>query len=287
MKVDCHYQKLFTEVYYPLLDSCNIAFVALQAHCRRVMHCFRNVNPWWSIILILSGDISLNPGPSVRNIKACLLNARSLRNKISTFSNFVSSNDLDIVSVTETWLRLLDTQGLVDEATPVGFQLHHVPRRNKKGVAVFVRNDINSVLCQTDQRDTFEHITVKLSERQSSQLLVHVIYQPPSTSKTKFIEEFNSFMKAAALSPHENIILGDVNIHLDSQNCWTDNFNTVLSGFDFIQHVSLPTHMQGHILDVLCTSKSLTPPVHQYVKGCLGDSGVSPPPKAVLIVKVF
>ena len=241
------------------LDSCNIAFVALQAHCCQVTHCFRNVNPWWSIILILSGDISLNPGPSVRNIKACLLNARSLRNKTSAFSDFVSSNDLDIIGVSETWLRPSDTQGLVDEITPEGFQLDHVPRTNKKGgVAVFVRNDVDSVLCQTDQRDTFEHITVKVSEHQSGQLLVHVIYRPPRTSKSKFIEEFNSFMEAAALSPLENIILGDVNIHLDSQNCWTDNFNTVLSDFDFIQHVSTPTHIQGHILDVLCTSKSLT-----------------------------
>ena len=73
------------------LDSCNIAFVALQAHCRQVMHCFRNVNPWWSITLILSGDISLNPGPLVRNIKACLLNARSLCNKTLAFSDFVLS----------------------------------------------------------------------------------------------------------------------------------------------------------------------------------------------------
>ena len=70
------------------LDSCNIAFVALQAHCRQVTHCFRNVNPWWSIILILSGDISLNPGPSARNIKACQLNVHSLRNKKSAFSDF-------------------------------------------------------------------------------------------------------------------------------------------------------------------------------------------------------
>ena len=149
--------------------------------------------------------------------------------------------------MTETWLRPSDTQGLIDEITPAGFQLHHVPRRNKKGggVAVFVRNDIDSVLYQTDQRDTFEHTTVKLLERQSSQLLVHVIYRPPNTSKSKFIEEFNCFMEAAALSPHENIVLGDVNIQLDSQNCWTDNFNTVLSDFDFIQHVSTPTDIQG------------------------------------------
>ena len=155
------------------LDTCNIAFVALQ-----VTHCFRNVNPWWSIILILSGDISLNPGPWVSNFKACLLNARPLCNKASAFGDFVSSNDLDRVGATDPWLRPSDTQGLIDEITPAGFQLHHVPRRNKKGggVAVFVRNDINSVLCQTDQRDTFEHTTVKLSERQSSQLLIHVIY---------------------------------------------------------------------------------------------------------------
>ena len=135
------------------LDCCNIAFVALQAHCHQVTHCFRNVNPWWSIILILSGDISLNPGPSVRNIKACLLNARSLRNKTSAFNKFVSSNDLDIIGVIETWLRPSDTQGLMDEITPAGFQLHHVPHRNKKGggVAVFVRNDIDSVHCPTDQ----------------------------------------------------------------------------------------------------------------------------------------
>ena len=107
------------------------------------------------------------------------------------------------------------------------------------------------MLCQTDQRETFEHIVVLLSERQSRQLLVHVIYRPPSISKSKLIEEFNCSMEAAALSSHENIILGDVNIHLDSQNCWTDNFNTLLSYFDLIQHVSTPTHIQGHILDVL------------------------------------
>ena len=204
---------------------------------------------------------------------ACQLNVRSLRNKTSAFSDFVSTNDLNIIGVTETWLRPSDTQGLMDEITPAGFKLHQVPRENKKGggVAVLVRNDIDSVLCQTDQRETFKHITIKLSDRQSSQLLVHVIYRPPSTSKSRFIEEFNSFMEAAALSPHENIILGDVNIQLDSQNCWTDNFNTILLYFDFIQHVSTPIHIQGHILDVLCTSKSLTSSVHHYVKYGISD----------------
>ena len=78
-------------------------------------------------------------------------------------------------------------------------------------------------------------------------------------------------MEATALSAHENIIMGDVNIQLDSQNCWTDNFNIVLSDFDFIQHVSTPTHIQGHILDVLCTNKSLISSIHHYVKDGISD----------------
>ena len=215
----------------------------------------------------------MNPGPLVQNIKACLLNAQSLRNKTSALSEFVSSNDLDIIGVTETWLQPSDTQGLMDEITYAGFQLHHVPHRNKKGggVVVFV---LTVCIGQTDQHVTFEHITVKLSDRQSSQLMIHTIYRPPSTSKRKFIEEFNCFMELAALSPHENIILGDVNIQLDSQNCWNDNFNTILMDFDFIQHVTTPTHIQGHILDVLCTCKCLTSSGHHYVKDSISDHRV-------------
>ena len=58
---------------------------------------------------------------------------------------------------------------------------------------------------------------------------------------------------------------------IDSQKCCTDNFNTVLTDFDFIQHVSTPTHMQGHILDILCTNKFLTSSVHHYVKDSISD----------------
>ena len=118
----------------------------------------------------------------------------------------------------------------MDEITPACLHLHHVPCRNKKGggVAVFARNDIDRVLSQTDQWDTFEHITIKLSERQSSHLLVHVINRPPSTSKSQFIEEFNCFLEVEMKTSSS-----------DSQNCWTGNFNTVLD-FDFIQHVSTP-----------------------------------------------
>ena len=39
----------------------------------------------------------------------------------------------------------------------------------------------------------------------------------------------------------------------------------------FIQHISTPIHIHGHILDVLCTSKSLIPSVCYYVKDGISD----------------
>ena len=36
-----------------------------------------------------------------------------------------------MIGVTETWPRPSDTQGLVDEVTPAGFQLHHIPGTRK------------------------------------------------------------------------------------------------------------------------------------------------------------
>ena len=100
----------------------------------------------------------------------------------------------------------------------------------------------------------------RVSQRQ---LIVHVIHRPPNTSKCKFIEELNSYMEPTALSPYENIILEDVNIHVDSPNCWAINFNSVLSDFDFIQHDSTSTHTWTY---PSCTSKSFTASACHYVK---------------------
>ena len=122
MKINCHNQKLFTQVYYPLWTVATL----LSLPCRPtfIKRDTASEMSWWSIILILSGDISLNLDSSVRNIKSCLLNAWSLQNITSVFSDFVLSNDLDIIGLTETWLRPSDTQGLVDVVTPAGFMLH-------------------------------------------------------------------------------------------------------------------------------------------------------------------
>jgi len=64
-------------------------------------------------------------------------------------------------------------------------------------------------------------------------------------------------MTFAATTPHEFIITGDFNIHLDNP---TDHlisqFLSLLSSFNLTQHVDFPTHNKNHILDLVITSSA-------------------------------
>lgn len=58
---------------------------------------------FFALVLILSGDIETNPGPSYESVVELIhLNVRSIRNKIDSLNTIVS--DFDIACFTETHL---------------------------------------------------------------------------------------------------------------------------------------------------------------------------------------
>ena len=85
-----------------------------------------------------------------------------------------------------------------------------------------------------------------------------MLYRPPNLSKSQFLDEFGMFLEGAALSGCENILLGDLNFHLDQHDTWTLKFYDLLEQFSFTQLVNTPTHIQGHILDALCVRDSFS-----------------------------
>ena len=89
------------------------------------------------IALALLGDISLNPGPGSRSLNGCLLNIRSIRNKLASFLEFVKDNNADLIAVTETCLRLEDTEIFISNIKPPGYKFTHVPQNVKKGRSCF------------------------------------------------------------------------------------------------------------------------------------------------------
>ena len=72
------------------------------------------------MLLLLSGDISLNPGPT----RLAFVNSRSMRNKGPLISEMVESKGMEILALAETHIRPFGAPGLVRSVTPEGFQFH-------------------------------------------------------------------------------------------------------------------------------------------------------------------
>ena len=81
--------------------------------------------------------LTITPHNQVLTAKLCLINARSVCNKAELIVDYVTSHDIDIMCITETWLRSEDTAS-VSAVTPSGYHLEHVARSNGRGGGVSV-----------------------------------------------------------------------------------------------------------------------------------------------------
>ena len=58
----------------------------------------------FSVLLLLTGDVSLMPGPGVCGLRLGTVNARSMQDKAPALSDLVASKSIDLLDITETWL---------------------------------------------------------------------------------------------------------------------------------------------------------------------------------------
>ena len=121
------------------------------------------------------------------------------------------------------------------------------------------RNHITQLPTSVPDFSSFESSSVTL-QLSHSKLSVFNIYRPPSSSThskpfSVFLDDFSSFLSSTATTPHEFIITGDFNTHLDNHaDTLTSQFLSLLSSFNLSQHVHFPTHDKNQILDLVITS---------------------------------
>ena len=173
----------------------------------------------------------------------------------------------------------MSTPSELANATPSGYTLLSYHRTTKNpisdktlggGTAFLILDSISIILNPYHNYKAFEcsSVTLKLP---SSTLTVFNIYRPPSSFKysqpiSVFLDEFQTFLSSAATTPHEFIITGDFNIHLDDHlNSSTQQFTDLLSSTNLTQHVSVSTRIHNHTLDLVITSShtNLSPTISQ------------------------
>jgi exonuclease III len=93
------------------------------------------------------------------------------------------------------------------------------------------------------------------------------IYHHPSTSKSPFLNEFQSFIGFLSINSSPFIITGDFDIHMDNDSLYAGKFKHAC---DLLQHMKQPTHIHGHIIDLFITTPE-NPVSNVGIGECLSD----------------
>jgi len=196
----------------------------------------------------------------VPNINIGVLNCRSLRNKTDFIHDHIVDNNIDIMAMTETWLSSNEAANTayINTLTKGGFNFNHVARTDRKGggVAVLTHSSLQVQRTQTYKSSSFESIELSISAISVNVRLV-VIYRMPPSSRNKikqslFINEFTDLLERLSAENGKLIIVGDFNVNwLNKTNQERKQLNDILDSFGLIQHITEPTHQNGHLLDYI------------------------------------
>ena len=194
------------------------------------------------ILLILSGDISLNPEPFSNNqslhsnewnvfrskgIHLIHLNVNNLLPKIDEIRYIADRTKAAVIGITES---NLDESIFRSEIQIDNYDLLQCDRnRNGGSVACYIRSDISYV-----QKDFFpnviENIFFEILLPKTSPITVGIMYRPPS--QTNFLEILNMTFEKVDVDKKEIYILGDFNINMYHNNRYiVRDDNTISSKF--------------------------------------------------------
>ena len=210
-----------------------------------------------------SGKSARRARAAKRFLPVGLINANSANNKVPLIANFIQSNNLDILVITETKFSVADGPDDARAICPEGFSSIHVSRNSVHrggGVAVLYRDSIVATdknQCVPHTRPTtFEFMSLALTVNSVVVRLV-VVYRPPKASVPCFIQEFAEYLELLSASTGKLLIMGDFNIHVDRPySPAVAKFLSTLASFGLTQHVVDATHIDGHTLDLVITRSS-------------------------------
>ena len=160
------------------------------------------------LILMLSGDIERNPGPtSNSDLKIIHINIDSIRNKMDIFE--AEYNQMDIIAVSETWLSPSVSNNSIAMSN-----FHPPVRRDRPndahgGVAIYVRN---SLVCKP--RPDLHVVDLEAvwveSKLDQTSFLIGCFYRPPS-SNVNYWDLIKDSIRKVNNTSLKFIILGDFN----------------------------------------------------------------------------
>jgi len=206
------------------------------------------------LIIMLSGDVEVNPGPiKLAQFNAQSVNASAGHDKPLIISQFITDNCIDILGLSETWLRTDTLQCTLNSLAPVGYSIFHRPRDSRGGGVAFIfKSSLSFSEVTLPIFPSFESIGGRLTVDNKSFIFIN-LYRPPSLSTNDFLSDFSNLLEDFGTAYSNLFITGDFNLRIDTTEPSVHSFTTLIDTFSLSQLVDFPTHIAGHTLDlILC-----------------------------------
>jgi len=122
---------------------------------------------------------------------------------------------------------------------------------------------LNVRMVQLPTFSTFDAVAVS-AHRAGFNATVVAVYRPGSRSVTQsFFNDFSDLLERLTTLSAPLMIVGDFNVHVDdSTDIQAGKLHDIIASHILHQHVTSPTHTQGHTLDLVITDGNQTISVH-------------------------
>ena len=166
-------------------------------------------------------------------------------------------SSIDVCFLTETWLRKGDASKIA-EIKDYSYNLCHQSRRGKGGgVAIAFKKHIKITRSRRKTYKSFELIECLAKSSSNELLRLCCVYRSCTASLSNvndFCKDFDDFLCDLILQPGKPMIAGDFNIHVENDHDPdAKKFFSVLSKYNFVQHIDCVTHQAGGTLDLVLT----------------------------------
>ena len=181
---------------YEYIDVCNLLHTS---HIHNAFEFFalskfkyRNKDSFFKLLLLLSGDVSLNPGPShinqtsdnnewdvlkARGLHFIHININGLLPKIEELSSIACQSNAAVIGISES---KLDNFIFISEIEIDGYNILSFDRnRHGRGVTCYVRNDLSFTKINYFPHD-IETIFKEIFLPKTKPMTVGIVYRPPS-----------------------------------------------------------------------------------------------------------
>src|SRR6476469_5299963 len=161
-----------------------------------------------SFLLLLSGDIHSNPGPTTilfAHLNTCFIaSVTSTLDKPAVLQEFILDQGIEILALFETWLPPNSLPSTLNSLTPPNFNIVSSPRLSGRGggVAFIHGSYLKITKLPIPSFPSFESLCIKLSTVSSTYTFL-TIYRPPSLSFPAFISDFTSLIDLLNTDPSE------------------------------------------------------------------------------------